>query len=182
MASSPTQLELERKIRAYVAIATGMAPESVIPGNDNHPAPNSFYATVLALPKEKMGLDTYRSHRDEGDENIVFDINGNRLAGFSVQFYRSIQAFDAAESLIGFAETPLGNNTLGELGLVWGKNSEVRNLSKVMSDQYEPRAQVDIYFQVSESREQIIPIIKSGNIDIKEDAEGHIITDQVQVI
>ncbi len=176
---TPLQLDLERAVRAYVAAATGIPSERVIPGNDNHPAPNMLYATVLFMNRQKNGLDALYAQKVDG--NVNYAVRGSRVVNFSVQFYRSPAVFDAAEALIGFSDTPQGQLILGQLGLVFKDAGDAKNLSKIMSDQFEQRAQVDLSFSVAETEAQIIPSIVSADIGILEESGSKIIEDEVSV-
>lgn len=176
---TPLQLDLERSVRAYVAAATGLLPELVIPANDNHPAPNVFYATVLFMNRQPQGLGSLYS--SGGDGIVNYKVRWSRIVNFSVNFYRSPAVYDAAEALMGFADTPLGQNVLSSLGLVFNDAKSGTNVVKLMSDQFEPRAQVDLAFSVAQTEEQIIPSIVSADILILENSGNAIITDEISV-
>lgn len=184
---TPLQLDLERSVRAYVAAATGLLPELVIPANDNHPAPNIFYATVLFMNRQPQGLGSLYSSK--GDGVVNYKVRWSRIVNFSVNFYRSqvvydvsnTLVYDAAEALIGFADTPLGQNVLSSLGLVFNDAKAGTNVVKLMSDEFEPRAQVDLAFSVSQLESQVVPSIVSADIEILENSGNAIIEDTVSV-
>lgn len=53
---TPPIRDIERAIRSWVAQGSGLPSESVIPGNDDGPAPDYPYATVLPIDQELAGV------------------------------------------------------------------------------------------------------------------------------
>lgn len=181
---TPSQKDYERLVRSYVAQAVGMPSDHVIPGNDNNPAPNDFYATVLLMDIADDGIDAMIQSPGALPDTVDFTIRGSRIMPFSVQFYRvsgEFNPYDAARQLKQYAATPFGVQLLNDLGLVWSKASDIRKIPKVMGDQWEERANVDIYFRMSEYETQTVATIESAEINVQNDADGNTLTADINV-
>lgn len=165
MANSPTYTNLLNAVMNLVAEATGIERSNVIPGNDNAPAPNSLYATVLVISIAGEGVDSEVARDASDDTETDLNIKGNRIGSFSVQTYRD-GAADAIESLLSFGATSVGQIWLQENSLTWRKASDTRNLDAVMGSKWEERRSVDIELKYTSTKVDTVNSIASTEIII----------------
>ena len=166
MANDPLHVDLLRSVRAMIAEATGIAKKNVIPGNDNAPAPNSLYATVLAFSITGEGLDSEVPRDAEDETKTDLNLKGNRIGSFSIQFFRS-GAADAVENLLSFGTSSVGQIWLEENNLTWRKASDVRILDDVMGSKWEERRSIDIELKYTSTRVDTVNSIASVEMEIK---------------
>jgi len=162
------QNEIDRNVRRYVASGSGLSGEVVIPGNDNAPAPNGSYASVLLINKINDGLAgnvNTTAANDTVDVATVEVINYNYL----VQFYRSNggdDVQDLAERLRIFYRTPAGELRLQELGLGLFGWSDVDLNDETIDSEFERRASITLTFRQALIDTNNVAAIKSVPIDL----------------
>ena len=162
------QNEIDKNVRRYVASGSGLAGEAVIPGNDNAPAPNGAYASVLLVNKINDGLagnDNTSAANDSVDVATGEVINYNYL----VQFYRSNggkDVQDLAERLRIFYRTPAGELRLQELGLSLFGWSDVDLIDEIIDSEFERRASITFTFRQKLIDTNNVEAIKSVPIDL----------------
>ena len=166
MVNSPSHIDLLRSVRAMVAEATGIPNSNVIPGNDNHPAPNSLYATVLIISITGEGIDSEVARDADDDTETDLNIKGNRIGNFSVQIFRA-GAADAIESLLSFGASSVGQIWLEENNLTWRKASDTRILDAVMGSKWEERRSVDIELKYTSTKVDTVNSLASAEINIE---------------
>lgn len=179
MANTPLQNDLDCIVRAFVALATGLAGKNVIPGNDNHPAPTVPYASVLETIKQGDGIDSEIARPGLLPEDAKLFVSGRRNIVYSVQFYKA-GAADNAERLLKFAATTPGQIFLGENSLTWRRAGDVRNLDSVMGSKFEVRRSIDIELRYQSKNEIDIKTIGSVEIDFTLSAESDL-TENIEV-
>jgi len=164
MAGDPLQNEIDIKIRAFVAAASGISSNNVIPGNDPHPAPAGSYATALQINTKGRGVDSEvaRPHETDPEKFDLFH-SGVREITYSVQFYRD-GAADYIESLLSFPATTPGQIWLGENNLTWKIAGDIVNLDSLIDSKFEIRRAVEITLKYESKRE--IEINKLGSVEI----------------
>lgn len=165
MANSPTHINLLNAVMALISEATGIERINVIPGNDNAPAPNSLYATVLAISITGEGIDSEVARDASDNTETDLNIKGSRIGNFSVQIYRS-GAADAIESLLSFGASSVGQIWLQENSLTWRKASDTRNLDSVMGGEWEERRSVDIELKYTSTKVDTVKSLASAEIII----------------
>ena len=175
--ANPTKIELADKVIAMVKAATG---EMVIPGNDNAPAPNGLYATVLLLDIEAVGVDSVVGRDATNPALVDITLKGTRIATFSVQFYRA-GAQDALEKLLAFRMLPTGELWFDQNNIIWYTSSAVRVLDTVMGSMFEERRSIDIGMQYITTTTQTVNGIASAAINI-EMSDSVDISDATEVI
>lgn len=166
MTNSPTHIDLLNSVMALVSKATGIEISNVIPGNDNAPAPNSLYATVLVISITGEGIDSEIARDASDDTEIDLNIKGNRIGNFSVQIYRE-GAADVIESLLSFGASSVGQYWLEQNNLTWRRASDTRNLDAVMGGEWEERRSVDIELKYTSTKVDTVKGLASAEINIE---------------
>lgn len=170
--ADPLQIDLDKKIRKFVSLASGLASKFVIPGNDSNPAPIVPYATVLELTKIGSGIDSEVAVVGPDPElQKTLKHQGRRSISYSVQFYKS-GAADFAEGLLSYAATTPGQIYLAENDLTWGIAGDIVNLDTIMGSKFEQRRSVNITVRYQSKRQVDINTIGSVNIDLTLSAES----------
>lgn len=170
--ADPLQIDLDKKVRKFVALASGLASKFVIPGNDSNPAPTVPYASVLELIEIGSGVD--QEVAVAGPDPILqktLKQQGRRSITYSVQFYKD-GAADNAKGLLSYPSTTAGQLYLAENDLTWGIAGDIVNLDTVMGSKYEQRRAVDITLRYQSKRQVDINTIGSVNIDLTLSAES----------
>ncbi len=169
--ANPNQLDLDRIMRALVREATGLGSDFVMPGNENSPAPNTPYATVLRITEIQDGIDSTRYRAiPNNDTQVTAITTGCRSDLYSIQFYRE-GAYDLARTCRQYIHTPLGELFLQTNNISWRRSSEVRQIDGIISDKWEQRAGFDAEIRFIQTVEQTVNIIENTNINVKLDAE-----------
>lgn len=163
MANSPLHIDLLNAVMDMVSEATGVI---VIPGNDNHPAPNSLYATVLDISIIGEGIDATTARNASDPEEVDLSLKGSRIGNFSIQFYRA-GAADAIENLLSFNASAAGQLWLCSNGFTWKKSSEVRNLDGIAGSKWEERRSVDVELKYMSTRVDTVKSLVSAEIIIE---------------
>ena len=169
MAIDPTRQVLERAVRQFVAVGSGLPERCVIPSRTDGPAPKDNYATLLLFHRRPLGQrytigDRFYQHT---------------RASFSVQFYRK-GAADYAECFEVWAGSPLAQLEARKRGLIFVNTSGARELSQVISSKWEERVALNLvmtYTPRSEPQEfgrvDVQPLeIRTDNPDINPIAPG----------
>jgi len=170
--ADPTQSNLDKIVRKFVALASGIDSKYVIPGNDSAPSPNVPYATVLELTDVGSGID--QEIATPGPDPILqttLKHQGRRSITYSVQFFKD-GAADNIKGLLSFPSTTPGQIYLAENGLTWGVASDIVNLDTVIGSKYEQRRSVNITLRYQAKRQVDINTIGSVNIDLTLSAES----------
>lgn len=170
--ADPLQIDLDKKIRKFVSLASGLASKFVIPGNDSNPAPTVPYASVLELTKIGSGVDQEVATPGPDPElQKTLKHQGRREITYSVQFYKT-GAADFAEGLLSYAATTPGQIWLAENDLTWGIAGDIVTLDTVMGSKYEQRRAVNITLRYQSKRQVDINTIGSVSIDLTLSAES----------
>ena len=181
MANTPTHATISAAVRALVAEATGIASSAVIPADDNHPAPNGLYATVLASSIRMEGLDSETVSDNSGDDTQSdIGITGNRIGSFSVQFYRS-GANQAILDMIQYPSSSVGQIFMAENNITLRSMGEGRDIKAIMGSKYEERQQIDIEIGWINTKTDTVNSLASANIDINMSADGVDYVDNLEV-
>jgi len=159
--------DIERIIRGYVALASGLPSPNVIPGNDNAPSPNGLYATVLLINEGEIGTNQELYGKpDAAGETIPVRVQASIRAVYSIQFYRD-GAIDAARRFKKFKHTREAREYLQENNIIIKLPSLIERVDDIMSDEYEERARIeaDIYYICTLDQEDV-EIIDAINVDL----------------
>lgn len=178
MSITPTQLDYDRAIRAYVKLATSLP--YVIQANANFPVPTGDYATALLINDSKQGFDISNDDYNEINDNFDSKTYSNHLMQYSIQIYRASNALELARQLSLFFGTPDGRHHLQTNNLVLLDWSEVRNLDSVIDGQFERRSSIDLTFGMITTYEQTLERIASVDIDVSLQ-DSQILTDQTSI-
>lgn len=177
--ADPLQVDLDKKIRKFVSLASGLSSKFVIPGNDSNPAPNEPYASVLEITKVGSGIDSEVARTGPTDILKTMKRSGRREITYSVQFYKT-GAADFAEGLLNYASTSTGQLWLAENSLTWVIAGPVQNLDSIMGSKFEIRRAVDITLRYQSTSQEDINTIGSVEIDLTLSAEADL-TETVEV-
>ena len=181
MANLPLHATITAAVRALVSEATGIAGSAVIPADDNHPAPNGLYSTVLGSTIRMEGLDSETVSDNSGDDTQSdIGIKGNRIGFFSVQFYRT-GANDAVMDLIQYPSSSVGQIYMAGQGLTLRRMGEARDIKAIMGSKYEERQQIDIEIGWINTKADTVNSLASANIDINMSADGVDYEDNLEV-
>jgi len=159
----PLQNTIDVAVREFVSLASGLNSSLVIPGDDNHPAPNEPYATVENIITIGVGIDSEVPTEGPTTTETTLKHKGTRTIKYSVQFYRDGSA-DNVEGLLSYASTTLGQLFLAQNNLTWKMAGDIRNISSVMGSEYEERRSVDIELRYISRR--TIDINRIGSVEI----------------
>ncbi len=159
----PLQDTLDIAVREFVSLASGLDSSLVIPGDDNHPAPNEPYATVENMITIGVGIDSEVPTDGPTTTETTLKHKGTRSISYSVQFFRE-GAADNAEGLLSYASTTLGQLFLAQNNLTWKRAGDVRNIGAVMGSKNEERRAVDIELRYISRR--TIDINRIGSVEI----------------
>ena len=152
---TPTNEELYNEIREYVARAVDFTPAQIIISNSNMPRPNGMYGTVYILTESTDGLP---KNSINGQSTLIKNIK------VSVQFYRN-NAVDHANTLFLYL-TSRQKDWIKNKYITYVNNSEVRDLTGLVTNNYEQRASIDINFKYEQT---VIYPYKSNIIDVSID-------------
>ncbi len=147
-------INLERRLRTYVAKGSGIDTTLVIPGNESAPLPSGLFASVTLITDSTAGQAS-EHYFDADDGQVGVSVQATHFATYSVQFYRS-GAQSAAERFVKWSQSPLGRleadrNDAEIQGTFGGARFRVRNplvvrdVSAIIpDDEYEERVAIDL--------------------------------------
>jgi hypothetical protein len=165
---TPVNDDILDAMRVYVAEASGIPLTAVIPGDDNHPAPNGLYATVLDITTLTRGIDSEVKRESATPNKVTMLSRGNRTMTFSVQFFRN-GAQDAAANFKSFPSTSASQlfyTAENPKLLTFSRAGEVRNTDVDRGSKFERRRTIDVDMYYTSVREDEVNEIGSVEIDI----------------
>lgn len=169
---------VNKAVRQLVRTVVVMPEKSVIPANENAPLPKTPFATVFIPDLESTGEDSLSYEEIEGDDfHLVEKLEGQRIFTASIQFFKG-EAMASAHKLksrIGLSPNLQAMQRAG-LGLV--DITPVRDLSAIVSSEWEQRAQLNITFHVVSVETMPVDIYDTFPVSINVD--GHISTNEVK--
>ena len=143
-----SRVDLERRLRAFVARGSRVDPRFVIPGNDGAPVPPGLFASVTLIHDSTEGQPS-ETLRDTAD-GVRADLSITHRAVYSIQFYRA-GANATAERFVEWLDTPLAkleeDRVLPEFN---GARFRVenpltmRNVAEIITDEFEERVAIDL--------------------------------------
>ncbi len=152
---------LNQKLRDIVRLCTGLTGDQVRPADQVAPAKGDAYATVLIISDVSRGMDstTWANIPDDEDKRVTETADGQRLITASIQFFRA-GAVDYASKLVAAIKMSAAQELMQEheIGLV--RTGAVRNLTQVINEAWEERAQIDIDFHYISS--EVAPVTTYG--------------------
>ena len=155
---------LERAVRGYVAMGSGLPAAQVIPGNSKGPAPKGPYATLLLIDRVRLGYPIQRTRPiEEDDETTTTDSLQYWRVFFSLQFFRD-GAVDLAFAFQNWAESELALTEAErqEFRVVNAPPLKVLRLDSIFGDSFEKRAVLDLpidYGEVTTQDTQLVDTI-----------------------
>lgn len=140
-----TKDDLNRQIRNVVQISTGMAKGTVRPANQVAPVIGPLFATVLIVSDTANGNDEIKWQAVGQTNDLTETASGHRVAMASIQFFGK-GAVDMATALRARLQMSAALEVMQTHGLGCGKISHVRDLSQIIKEGWEERAQIDVSF------------------------------------
>ena len=147
---NPTFQYLDRSIRNFVRMGSGVTDMKVVQADGDGPAPDELYAGVRLLSDERVG-EPIEVDRNLGRGKVI-DVRLARQATFSIQWYRK-GANAAARNFLVWAESSVGSiwsrNAKGELSsdrvtpFVF-REYTYREIDEPVAAKEEERVQVDL--------------------------------------
>ena len=146
---------LEDNVRSFVGLGSEIDPKYVVPAvptpatSKSDVAPNVIFATVQLIEDVRYGVPAeYKTHNAE-DGNIWVTVRSDRVATYSVQWYRK-GASIAAQTFIEWADSSIGQLAQlrrnfqidSRLGLI--NYGRIRSLDALISDDWEERVGIDL--------------------------------------
>lgn len=166
---SPERLELNRAVRALVAMATGIPAEFVSPQDQSLdiPAAPQVWATVKVTPFGSVGQDEVK-YANATSEQVTEKVEGQRLCVASINIYRT-GALDYADKLksrvrLSNAVAHMQANNIGFIGF-----GPVNDLTAVEDEEWEERAQVDLQFYTSVSEDVLLDTYGTFRFELNTD-------------
>jgi hypothetical protein len=164
-------------IRYAVRTVLQMPQNSVRPANQNVPAgpQGQQFATVLVTDVSQVGYDQEKivNMPDVGDppvdpETVKWTLTGPRIVEASLQFFRG-DAYSKACRAVSLLQSSFMTETLQALGLGFKSAGKVLNLTALVDDTWESRAQVNIQFCVIAQEQTILNTFGTFPIALESD-------------
>ena len=162
-------VDLERRVRDFVAQGSGLNKDMVRPGNQKGPRPQERHATVLEIRRQRDG-GPIRRQSGENTPTLTY-----RTVTYSVQWYRD-GAVALSEAFEAWAESELGLLEAEKLGFRVAFPLQFRRLDPPIGDALEQRMQLDLGIHYADIRTQRTGIIDTIEVDLSQDAPGVDIT------
>ena len=131
--------EIERRIREYIALGSGIDSGLVIPGNADGPLPTDLYASVTHINTRRVGFPA------EGYVGETLQQRTEIVGTYSVQWLRA-GAAAAADRFWDWADSPFGHMRGTELGIRFLGLNGVQNIAEVIAEGYEERVSATARF------------------------------------
>lgn len=124
--------------------------------------PTGEYTTVGLPSLSSHGRDArkYRNQPSEDGTDLIESVVGMRMLRFSINFYRGDSATRAEMARMSFKAT-WAMEKWASVGMGFMRTTEVRNLSEMEDAGREKRHQFDVFFNTSQSIENVIYAINS---------------------
>ena len=163
-------IDLERRLRAFVATGSGLARTHVIPGNDNGPTPQEPFASVTLIDDETIGQPG-EAHRLDGD-SVRADLFVVHRAVYRIQFYRK-GASATARAFVAWLDSPLAkleeDRQLAEFnGARFRVVNPIRsqNVAEIIPDDFEERVAIDLTIDYAQPFSQDVGRVKKVPLDV----------------
>ena len=172
---APTATTLEDAVMGYVALGSGLKRDTnVLSGNENGPAPNDLYASVLLIRSRSDGMPSDRATQTGSIQSLTEAAVQDR---YSVQWYRK-GARDAAQRFRLWTASPEAQEYMDRVGLAFVRTSEVRQIDSIISDAWEERAGLELDIGYIQSLRQDVQEVQTVPIEIRSETN----TETVEVI
>ena len=168
MTIAPTTQTIERNIRSYVAEGAALSTSLVIAANKPGVSPTEPYATVLLVSDTLEGY-TWSSDaaHDDGIEQTSYESVNAR---YSVQFFRT-GARDRALTFRLWAYSQSGVLSASRRGITLYTASTVLQTDRVVSEEWEERASIDIDLGIVRQIQNVINLAETISIVAERDGE-----------
>lgn len=140
-----------------------ISADFAIKAKQNAPRPNGSYASVDVMSIVRRGYDEQILTDRIIDLDIDSDLIGFREINYSIQFYRDNAISNAMKLQQAIARYSV-NEFLNAAKLGLGRRSDVRDISAILENGYEERAQIDITLHAIDTDQEIIRSIQGVTI------------------
>jgi hypothetical protein len=136
--------DLQKSFRTFIRELLALPENSVRKANQANPVGKDPFVTVLFTNVDDTGLDDRKYlETDPPSNDIIEQVNGQRLLNISVQFFMT-DAKWAANRLKTLLQSEGATATLQEIGIGIVRAGAVLDLSAVVDTSWEERAQLTI--------------------------------------
>jgi hypothetical protein len=178
---SPTRNELLANVVEYIALATGLAKNTIIRGKQNAPSPTAPYCSVLYLTDTDDGLSNIDIAVIDGDErHYDYNLRQKRYYTLSVQFYRG-SASDLARTLMIFHQLPAGKEFIQTALFSVRRIVDVSEAAAVMSQNFEERAALNFELVLNTFATQVVNNVESVTIPLTFEGDSNI-SETIEVV
>ncbi len=160
-----TREEFEASVRGFIAIGAGLPGNYVIPGNDNAPAPQSVFASLLLLTDDVVGFPVIQIIDRGEEEGLQYRQRLDRRALYSLQFFRD-GASAAAYKFIAWAASDLGVQEAAARGFRGQRFGGVRQIDAAVGDIWEKRIGLDLMVDYWQYDDFDIHALESAPIEV----------------
>ena len=172
--------ELEKDIRKYVSIGSGVPSERIIPAENTGPSPQNLFASLLLITNNLVGQGQtiyVSGENDDGHETIFAYTRTQYRSSYSLQFYRK-GAVAAARKFRDWAETDLAKIEEDKREFRIANQINVERISEIISDAWEERASMELMidhaydFKQDAGKTEEVSISVFGSQTIRENIDG----------
>lgn len=165
--------DLERRLRAFVALGSEIDRRFVIPGNDSGPVPPGLFASVTLIHDSTEGQPN-ETLRDTAD-GVRADLAITHRATYSIQFYRK-GANATAAAFVAWLDSPLAkleeDRVLPEFNYARFRVVNpltIRNVTEIITDEFEERVAIDLTIDYAQPYSQDVGRVEEVPFEVKGD-------------
>ena len=175
---APTTQSLERAVRGFVAVGSGLESRRVRPGNQGGPVPDGLFASVMLIHQAIEGIPATVMSLASGEADLNALTVATVRGRYSVQWFRT-GAHDASKRLSVWVWSPEGVAQAQQADLTVLRVSDVRQLDDVVSGAWEERAGLDIDVGYTQRIDQTVDYLKAAPIEVGAGGSTETITVEV---
>ena len=142
---SPTQDELEKRLREIIALGSRLPRSMVIDANKNAPDPKATYATILLITDNRRGWGTHIYIDRKEDEDVDEYASECREAVYDITWFGD-ESVDCAKEFSKWLTSSPGILAAQRRKITFVGYTEVRQNDQVVDGQWEKRAIITITF------------------------------------
>jgi hypothetical protein len=132
---------------------------------------NGPYSTVNLLSMVGVGWDDIQHEDDPESEDLIETIVGQRQITISLNFFRD-NAFGQASKMRTLINGSDNTIYLQQNGLGYIRSSAIRDLTQPIDETFEPRAQIDMDFYISDVEQLILRSIAAVDMTLSAEFPG----------
>lgn len=150
----------------YAWCSTELQDTQFIFENQNAPIPEGSFGSINVVSVSKIGIDGKHYDYSPDTDKFTESIEGPREVLVSVNIFGA-EAFNRCAQLQASTRKTSSSIVFYQNGISFVDFTAIRDLTEVISGEWEPRAQFDITFYVNSSYNGLIDRIDSAQIDGK---------------